>query len=225
YVVFLFILVLFFFFFSSRRRHTRFSRDWSSDVCSSDLGPVMLTVAFAIGSPVSASVTVPDSVPVSSPRDWSTAANASSLPSPHTLLFSGVPPQVRSSVSIAVASSSARAALMSRSSSGTADHINATVPATCGEAIDVPVSAAYPPGTDDRTATAGAEMFGLIRFGSHADGPRPELTYTLPLMSNPPAAYDSGRLPGLDACPHAGPGFPEANCGKIPAATHACTVA
>src|SRR5436309_6671756 len=28
-----------FFFFSSRRRHTRFSRDWSSDVCSSDLHP------------------------------------------------------------------------------------------------------------------------------------------------------------------------------------------
>src|SRR5690606_40910055 len=27
------------FFFSSRRRHTRFSRDWSSDVCSSDLMP------------------------------------------------------------------------------------------------------------------------------------------------------------------------------------------
>src|SRR5690606_41080982 len=26
-----------FFFFRSRRRHTRFSRDWSSDVCSSDL--------------------------------------------------------------------------------------------------------------------------------------------------------------------------------------------
>src|SRR5690606_39942363 len=25
------------FFFSSRRRHTRFSRDWSSDMCSSDL--------------------------------------------------------------------------------------------------------------------------------------------------------------------------------------------
>src|SRR5690606_15981333 len=29
-----------FFFFSSRRRHTRFSRDWSSDVCSSDLNTV-----------------------------------------------------------------------------------------------------------------------------------------------------------------------------------------
>src|SRR5690606_40805289 len=27
----------YYFFFSSRRRHTRFSRDWSSDVCSSDL--------------------------------------------------------------------------------------------------------------------------------------------------------------------------------------------
>src|SRR6266498_2493027 len=28
------------FFFSSRRRHTRCGRDWSSDVCSSDLGAV-----------------------------------------------------------------------------------------------------------------------------------------------------------------------------------------
>src|SRR5438445_2140510 len=37
----MFLLVLFifyfFFFFSSRRRHTRYWRDWSSDVCSSDL--------------------------------------------------------------------------------------------------------------------------------------------------------------------------------------------
>src|SRR6266513_3763318 len=29
--------MIFFFFFSSRRRHTRSKRDWSSDVCSSDL--------------------------------------------------------------------------------------------------------------------------------------------------------------------------------------------
>src|SRR2546429_6085655 len=28
------------FFFSSRRRHTRCSRDWSSDVCSSDCGQI-----------------------------------------------------------------------------------------------------------------------------------------------------------------------------------------
>src|SRR5699024_11855888 len=31
------IFILYFFFFSSRRRHTRSKRDWSSDVCSSDL--------------------------------------------------------------------------------------------------------------------------------------------------------------------------------------------
>src|SRR5206468_8304931 len=30
----------FFFFFSSRRRHTRSDRDWSSDVCSSDLAAI-----------------------------------------------------------------------------------------------------------------------------------------------------------------------------------------
>src|SRR5690349_24189871 len=33
----LFFFLFFFFFFSSRRRHTRSLRDWSSDVCSSDL--------------------------------------------------------------------------------------------------------------------------------------------------------------------------------------------
>src|SRR5690625_7847597 len=31
------IVVVIIFFFSSRRRHTRWPRDWSSDVCSSDL--------------------------------------------------------------------------------------------------------------------------------------------------------------------------------------------
>src|SRR5690625_5750322 len=30
-------MLIWFFFFSSRRRHTRWPRDWSSDVCSSDL--------------------------------------------------------------------------------------------------------------------------------------------------------------------------------------------
>src|SRR5690606_40506743 len=43
------------FFFSSRRRHTRFSRDWSSDVCSSDL--------VKLPSPR----TIPDSVAVTLP--------------------------------------------------------------------------------------------------------------------------------------------------------------
>src|SRR5690348_18174716 len=32
--------ILFFFFFSSRRRHTRWTGDWSSDVCSSDFTEV-----------------------------------------------------------------------------------------------------------------------------------------------------------------------------------------
>src|SRR2546430_8903438 len=35
-------LLFIFFFFSSRRRHTRFDCDWSSDVCSSDLGITVL---------------------------------------------------------------------------------------------------------------------------------------------------------------------------------------
>src|SRR5690606_40917595 len=37
--------LMLFFFFSSRRRHTRFSRDWSSDVCSSDLAAVPAPIA------------------------------------------------------------------------------------------------------------------------------------------------------------------------------------
>src|SRR5699024_3908517 len=43
FLVFAFFLrfscFMFVFFFSSRRRHTRSKRDWSSDVCSSDLNP------------------------------------------------------------------------------------------------------------------------------------------------------------------------------------------
>src|SRR5690606_39692747 len=50
--------------FSSRRRHTRFSRDWSSDVCSSDLalfgpacGPVRLGGCRVVGKTVLPSTT------------------------------------------------------------------------------------------------------------------------------------------------------------------------
>src|SRR5256884_3770372 len=38
-----------FFFFSSRRRHTRCSRDWSSDVCSSDLPSLPNYLAMITG--------------------------------------------------------------------------------------------------------------------------------------------------------------------------------
>src|SRR5690606_39663563 len=41
------IMDLFLFFFSSRRGLTRFSRDWSSDVCSSDLHRWLWVPAFA----------------------------------------------------------------------------------------------------------------------------------------------------------------------------------
>src|SRR5699024_11590047 len=40
-----------FFFFSSRRRHTRSKRDWSSDVCSSDLEPHPKFLSATIISP------------------------------------------------------------------------------------------------------------------------------------------------------------------------------
>src|SRR5206468_6123284 len=42
-----------FFFFSSRRRHTRSDRDWSSDVCSSDLSGLFAAMAgVVLGFPV-----------------------------------------------------------------------------------------------------------------------------------------------------------------------------
>src|SRR3712207_9478306 len=52
-----------FFFFSSRRRHTRYWRDWSSDVCSSDLGsyePEDIEVVAVEPSPVMARQRPPD---------------------------------------------------------------------------------------------------------------------------------------------------------------------
>src|SRR5207253_7564487 len=39
------------FFFSSRRRHTRWPRDWSSDVCSSDLAPAGRALVRARAEP------------------------------------------------------------------------------------------------------------------------------------------------------------------------------
>src|SRR5438445_6586746 len=57
------VLVLgFFFFFSSRRRHTIYWRDWSSDVCSSDLatgaGIDRLLTAIDAALPVAGVVTL-----------------------------------------------------------------------------------------------------------------------------------------------------------------------
>src|SRR5690606_41040412 len=57
-----------FFFFSSRRRHTRFSRDWSSDVCSSDLGSSdrsgIKIVAVFVGNSLMSSLSSSASAPL-----------------------------------------------------------------------------------------------------------------------------------------------------------------
>src|SRR6266508_1674266 len=68
-----------FFFFSSRRRHTRWPRDWSSDVCSSDLDPTSVLKFFALtddllGSPDilvnNAGVGIFRSVAEMTPDEW-----------------------------------------------------------------------------------------------------------------------------------------------------------
>src|SRR5687768_18124335 len=51
-----FVCYCFCFFFSSRRRHTRCSRDWSSDVCSSDLTPTTVQKTFNLTGQVGGEV-------------------------------------------------------------------------------------------------------------------------------------------------------------------------
>src|SRR5690554_304533 len=55
-----------FFFFSSRRRHTRCGRDWSSDVCSSDLviGVPVLGKALGGADALYSTVQMPPGIPV-----------------------------------------------------------------------------------------------------------------------------------------------------------------
>src|SRR5256885_6962760 len=60
--------VLYFFFFSSRRRHTRLQGDWSSDVCSSDLGTVGPCAPSAADGPKNSAEFAPDT--------WSKRARA-----------------------------------------------------------------------------------------------------------------------------------------------------
>src|SRR3712207_7316536 len=55
-------LVLLFFFFSSRRRHTRYWRDWSSDVCSSDLERDVHLYINSPGGSVSAGLAIYDTM-------------------------------------------------------------------------------------------------------------------------------------------------------------------
>src|SRR3712207_6878246 len=65
--------VVFIFFFSSRRRHTRYWRDWSSDVCSSDLMaemglglifPLLLILNLGMSPGLAALALIPTTVPM-----------------------------------------------------------------------------------------------------------------------------------------------------------------
>src|SRR5437867_7847959 len=49
FLCFFYCFIFFFFFFSSRRRHTRSYGDWSSDVCSSDLGTLKVAAGEGRG--------------------------------------------------------------------------------------------------------------------------------------------------------------------------------
>src|SRR5690606_32741267 len=70
-------------FFPSRRRHTRFSRDWSSDVCSSDLAPSPPGAASASAAPKygaaagpNPSTTTPPPTAPSAIAPWNTPASS-----------------------------------------------------------------------------------------------------------------------------------------------------
>src|SRR5438876_4913056 len=70
------LVVFIFFFFSSRRRHTRWTGDWSSDVCSSDLGAKFRNSgpgAYASPFPMS------NALGAHSTRPWARAAASESV--------------------------------------------------------------------------------------------------------------------------------------------------
>src|SRR5688572_29396337 len=85
------------------------------------------------------SVTVPARVPVGPRGALLTARKALSLPSPKLLLFAAVPPQPVESVSVAVVLSNALVPATSPLRLADADQMSATVPATWGVAIEVPL--------------------------------------------------------------------------------------
>src|SRR3989454_5029576 len=77
-----------FFFFSSRRRHTRLQGDWSSDVCSSDLGAAARGTGTTTRSPT---CSWRDSPPRWSSRSTPSCRGTSPFPS----CLAGTPPSSR----------------------------------------------------------------------------------------------------------------------------------
>src|SRR3712207_6676527 len=101
---YIFVLFVGFFFFSSRRRHTRYWRDWSSDVCSSDLWTKRSSSDSAASRPTTAPPTVSEwppryfvvecttaSAPSSSGRWWTGVANVLSTATSAFCLRSMIP--------------------------------------------------------------------------------------------------------------------------------------
>ena len=105
-----------------------------------------------------------------------TAASASSRPWPNSFVHEPVPPQLAAGTGVAVAFRTCSIASTLPLIAGCAEISSATVPATCGVAIDVPLDEPKPPpGKHERTLTPGAAMSGLMRpLPSMVTGPRLE---------------------------------------------------
>src|SRR5690606_39791272 len=111
----------------------------------------------------------------------------------------------------------------SPTSDGAADHISATVAATCGAAMEVPLASAYPPGTLERTATPGAVRCG--RTCPSGAGPGLENGAVRFSTSWAPAVYAPGASAGEAVVVQpASPSLPLEKTVKMPASFHACTM-
>src|SRR5216684_4013933 len=84
------ILLIVLFFFSSRRRHTRCSRDWSSDVCSSDLNYIPWRGYFDLISQVDEFILF-DDVQYTR-RDW---RNRNRIKAPNGSMWLTIPVEVK----------------------------------------------------------------------------------------------------------------------------------
>src|SRR5690606_40921259 len=87
-----------FFLFSSRRRHTRFSRDWSSDVCSSDLRAWRASAAAMLTVPLAACGLLPEDDPTEGGLSILGTATPSPTPPPETPVPTDGPSTDRKSV-------------------------------------------------------------------------------------------------------------------------------
>src|SRR2546426_11220260 len=132
---------VFLFFFSSRRRHTRLQGDWSSDVCSSDLGAAgdrLTETGIAVGTPAYMS---PEQA--TAERDLDARSDIYSLGCVLYEMLAGEPPYTGPSAQ----------AVLAKCFSEPIPHIR-TVRESVPEAIEEAVSKALAKTPADRFATA-----------------------------------------------------------------------